>query len=72
MESLLQIGCCNALVASALAVPIALLGRRCRRPTLMHALWALVLLTLISPRLIEVPWTFETGSGVERRAGSLL
>jgi bla regulator protein blaR1 len=46
----------NALAATVLALLVACLGRvLSRRPALMHCLWLLVLLKLITPPLFEVP-----------------
>jgi beta-lactamase regulating signal transducer with metallopeptidase domain len=38
-----------------LAVVAVVVGRFCRRPAVMHGLWLLVLLKLITPPLIDVP-----------------
>ena len=54
MDELLQIGLSNAVVAVLLAVPAALAGRYCRRPALVHALWLLVLLKLVTPPLLRL------------------
>jgi len=43
----------NAVAATVLALPIALVGRRFGRPALLHALWLLVLLRLIAPPAFE-------------------
>ena len=45
----------NVLVAAMLALVAAGLGRLCRRPALMHALWLLVLIKLITPPLVTLP-----------------
>lgn len=55
METLLQIGLSNALVATLLALVAVCVGRFCRRPALTHSLWLLVLLKLITPPLVSVP-----------------
>jgi beta-lactamase regulating signal transducer with metallopeptidase domain len=58
---LLEIGSSNAAVAGLMAIVVALLGLVCRRPALLHALWLLVLLKLISPPLVWVApsWPVE-------------
>jgi beta-lactamase regulating signal transducer with metallopeptidase domain len=65
VESLLRIGLSNALAATVLAVVVAVVAVACRRkPALVHGLWMLVLLKLITPPLatFEVAWP-ETQSG---------
>jgi beta-lactamase regulating signal transducer with metallopeptidase domain len=58
MDSLLNTALSNALVALALAVVVVLAALVCRRPALLHGLWLLVLLKLITPPLVQVelPW----------------
>jgi beta-lactamase regulating signal transducer with metallopeptidase domain len=55
-------GLVNALLASALALGVAVFGLVCRRPALLHGLWLLVLLKLVTPPLVRVslPWPEET------------
>src|SRR4051794_27674252 len=57
MEMLLHVGLSNAVAALALALLALLAGRLCRRPAVVHGLWLLVLLKLLTPPLfwIEVP-----------------
>jgi beta-lactamase regulating signal transducer with metallopeptidase domain len=55
VEMLLQVGLSNALVASVLAAGVACVSRYVRRPALVHSLWLLVLLKLITPPLWSVP-----------------
>jgi beta-lactamase regulating signal transducer with metallopeptidase domain len=55
VETLLQIGLTNAVVAAGLALLAAAVGKLCRRPALAHALWLLVLLKLITPPLVMIP-----------------
>jgi beta-lactamase regulating signal transducer with metallopeptidase domain len=52
---LLRIGLTNAVLATFLALAVAGVGRWCRRPALVHALWLLVLLKLVTPPLVIVP-----------------
>jgi beta-lactamase regulating signal transducer with metallopeptidase domain len=58
VDSLLYVGLSNAAAALALAIPVAVIGRLCRRPALVHSLWLLVLLKLVTPPLhyIVLPW----------------
>jgi beta-lactamase regulating signal transducer with metallopeptidase domain len=55
MESLLYFGLGNAVAATVLAVAAATVSRLCRRPALIHCLWLLVLLKLLTPPFLTVP-----------------
>ncbi len=55
MEALLRLAVMNTLGAAALAVVALAVGRWCRRPAVVHGLWLLVLLKLLTPPLIDVP-----------------
>lgn len=55
MGSLVQMGLSNALLAGALAVVALVVGRLSRRPALVHSLWVLVLLKLVTPPLVSLP-----------------
>jgi beta-lactamase regulating signal transducer with metallopeptidase domain len=55
VETILQIGLSNAFAATVLAVLAAAVGSLCRRPALVHSLWLLVLLKLVTPPLVSVP-----------------
>jgi WD40 repeat protein len=55
MASLLEIGLANAVCAAALAVLALAVGRWLRRPAVLHALWLLVLVKLITPPLFPLP-----------------
>jgi WD40 repeat protein/beta-lactamase regulating signal transducer with metallopeptidase domain len=54
MTSLVQTGLANAVVAALLAVVALAVGRYCRRPALLHSLWLLVLLKLVTPPLVPL------------------
>jgi beta-lactamase regulating signal transducer with metallopeptidase domain len=58
VDTLLETGLVNALLATGLALLAAGAGRFCRRPALVHGLWLLVLLKLVTPLLLYVhlPW----------------
>jgi beta-lactamase regulating signal transducer with metallopeptidase domain len=65
MEALLWAALANAALAGVLAVVAALAGRLWRRrPALVHALWLLVLLKLITPPLLrpELAWPRPEGA----------
>lgn len=62
MFSLLEIGLSNALAATLLALLAAGVGSVCRRPALVHSLWLLVLLKLITPPLLQLPVHLPTSS----------
>jgi beta-lactamase regulating signal transducer with metallopeptidase domain len=55
VEMLLRIGLTNAVLATFLALAVAGVARWCRRPALVHVLWLLVLLKLVTPPLVIVP-----------------
>lgn len=55
MEIIVQAGLTNALIATLLAVFIYFFGRFYRCPALIHSLWLLVLLKLITPPLVHLP-----------------
>ena len=54
-DTFLAVVASNAVVAAVLAVGIAALGRWVRHPALLHALWLLVLLKLVTPLVWRVP-----------------
>src|SRR6516164_9520251 len=58
MDTFLDMGLSNALVAGMLVLVIGIFGRVWRRPTLLHSLWLVVLLKLITPPLWPVPVTW--------------
>jgi beta-lactamase regulating signal transducer with metallopeptidase domain len=54
VATLVHVGVCNALVAGLLALVAIAAGRWSRRPALVHGLWVLALLKLVSPPLIPL------------------
>jgi beta-lactamase regulating signal transducer with metallopeptidase domain len=54
VETLLRVGLSNALASSVLALAALAAGRLCRRPAVVHCLWLLVLLKLVTPPLLDV------------------
>jgi beta-lactamase regulating signal transducer with metallopeptidase domain len=58
METLLRIGLSNAVVALLMALVVVTVACVWRRPAVLHALWLLVLVKLVTPPLmwVRVPW----------------
>ena len=54
MSPLLQIGLLNAVIATGLALVAMVASRFVRRPAVVHALWVLVLLKLVTPPLVPL------------------
>jgi beta-lactamase regulating signal transducer with metallopeptidase domain len=54
MESLVQTLLSNALAVTVTATMVTAFGRICRRPALMHSLWLVVMLKLVTPPLVPV------------------
>ncbi len=54
MESLVHGMLSNAVPAAMLALAVGALSRLCRRPALIHSLWLVVLLKLITPPVVPV------------------
>ena len=64
MESLVLAMLSNALVVTGLALVPLMLGRSGRSPALVHGLWLVVLLKLVTPPIVQVPLAI---SPVDRR-----
>ncbi len=64
METLLRIGLSNAVAALLLALLVVTVACIWRRPAVLHALWLLVLVKLVTPPLVWLPepWT-DSASG---------
>jgi beta-lactamase regulating signal transducer with metallopeptidase domain/protein involved in polysaccharide export with SLBB domain len=58
MTSLFEAGLINAAVVSVLAVAVWLVTRRWRHPALVHTLWVIVLVKLLTPPMVTIPWRF--------------
>lgn len=56
MTTLLEIGLINAALATILAIVVWLATRVWRQPVLVHALWVIVLIKLVTPPMINIPW----------------
>jgi bla regulator protein blaR1 len=56
METLLRAGLSNAVAAALMALMVTCLSRPlARRPAIVHGLWLLVLLKLVTPPFYQVP-----------------
>jgi beta-lactamase regulating signal transducer with metallopeptidase domain len=64
MQTLLEIGLSNALLACVPAVLAVAVSLTCRRPALVHALWLLVLVKLVTPPLLRIPLPWPAPAGV--------
>jgi bla regulator protein blaR1 len=72
VETLYRAGLSNAVSATLLALLVACLGRvLARRPAVLHCLWLLVLVKLVTPPLYElpVPWPEPLNRTREPAAG---
>ena len=69
MQTILEIVLSNAVLATGLALLAATVARLCRRPALVHALWLLVLLKLITPPLVPVSVSWLNLGSIPLRAG---
>jgi beta-lactamase regulating signal transducer with metallopeptidase domain/protein involved in polysaccharide export with SLBB domain len=58
MTGLFEIGLANAAFATVLAVVVWMVTRVWRHPVFVHSLWLVVLLKLITPPVVNVPWHF--------------
>ncbi len=58
MQSVLEIVLSNSAIATLLAAIAMVAGRYCRRPTLLCGLWLLVLVKLVTPPLVRIPFGF--------------
>jgi beta-lactamase regulating signal transducer with metallopeptidase domain len=65
MPSLLYLALSNAILATLLAALVAVVTRFCRRPSVRHALWLLVLLKLLTPPLLPLSVTWPQGEEIK-------
>ena len=64
MDELFRVGLTNAAWATALAVAATAAARFCRRrPAVVHVLWLLVLIKLVTPSLLSVELPAREGAG---------
>jgi bla regulator protein blaR1 len=67
VETLYHSGLSNAISATVLALAVACLGRLLwRRPAVLHCLWVLVLVKLVTPPLYDVPVPWLKTSSLAR------
>ncbi len=59
MTTLLTIGLTNAVIASLLAIVVWCVTRVWRQPPVAAILWTLVLVKLVTPPLVAIPWRFD-------------
>ena len=62
METLVLAMLSNALVATGLALAPIALARSGRSPALVHGLWLVVLLKLVTPPIVQVPLAISSAS----------
>lgn len=55
MQSLIEVALSNAVVVAVLGILVVIVGRFCRRPAVMHCLWMILLVKLVSPPLFSLP-----------------
>jgi beta-lactamase regulating signal transducer with metallopeptidase domain len=67
MNTLLEIGVTNAIVATLLAVIVLVITRRWCHPAFVHALWVIVLVKLVTPPIVSIPWHWPQVTGVYSR-----
>ncbi len=72
MDDLLSIGLSNAVAAALLALVAIAAGAMCRRPALVHGLWLLVLLKLVTPPLVRIPIAWPAAPDRPRSTSRLL
>jgi beta-lactamase regulating signal transducer with metallopeptidase domain len=70
VETLLHIALSNILGATLLALVAAGVGCLCRRPALVHSLWLLVLLKLVTPPVVPVRIAWPAATEPPTRAAA--
>jgi beta-lactamase regulating signal transducer with metallopeptidase domain/protein involved in polysaccharide export with SLBB domain len=58
MTILLEIGLINAALVTVLALGVWLVTCFWRQPVFVHAMWVIVLVKLITPPMVTIPWPF--------------
>src|SRR3954469_18428879 len=59
MAPLFELGVTNAALARVLALIVWCVTRFIRQPALAHVLWVLVLVKLVTPAVVSIPWAIE-------------
>src|SRR5207244_1233727 len=72
MRQLIELAVSNVAAAAVLALVATVVGRVCRRPALVHALWLLVLLKLLTPPLVRVPVPWPTRPAQAQESAEVL
>src|SRR5689334_16166597 len=72
MTTLFEIGVTNALLATVLAVVVWCITRFWRQPAIAQLLWVLVLVKLVTPPMVAIPWhiEFPFATAAQTAAGS--
>src|SRR4051812_26089303 len=70
MESLVHAFLSNALVAAGLGLIPLILGRANRSPALVHALWIVVLIKLVTPPLLPISVAIPAPAAMESEQAS--
>jgi len=70
MHSCISLGLSNAVLATGLALVAAFATRFVRRPEVASLLWLLVLIKLLSPSLVNIPWNHSRPTLVWDRLAS--
>jgi len=70
MDSILHFLLSNALVATVLAFVLVLVGALWRHPRLLHMLWVIVLVKLVTPPIVTVPIPLVLETAAETQAFS--
>src|SRR5947199_5061182 len=70
MESLVHDMLSNAMAVTALAAVVAVLGRACRRPALIHSLCLVAIVKLVTPPVVPVslPWPLPMSASAQVNA----
>ncbi len=71
MDDLLSIAVSNAVAATVLAAAAIAVGTVYRRPALVHGLWLLVLLKLVTPPLVYIPVAWPIGAEAESEVAAV-
>ena len=69
MDALEQVILSNAVMATVLALLASTVGLVCRRPALVHSLWLLVLIKLITPPIWQIE-VFQVSSPSQEQSVS--
>ena len=68
MESLVHAMLSNALAVTVLAGAVTVVGWKSRRPALIHGLWLVVMIKLVTPPVVPVSLPVVAGNRAGRNA----